>query len=136
MRIDNWHSRKLASDPEYAKAVELVDLSETIADLVVRMRIRSGLSQADVARRASTTQAAISRLENGEGNPSVDLVRRVMSALIDFAVVPATSHATAVPAGRHANVSTVVAVNATIGWEPFAMLPQWMPIVPATPVAA
>lgn len=41
-------------------------------------RERHGLTQAQLARRAGTTQTAISRLERGERSPTVETLRRVL----------------------------------------------------------
>lgn len=124
MRIDTWHDARMATDPEYAKAAELIDLEQKIADLVVSLRVRSGLSQAEVARRAGTTQATISHLENGEANPRVSTVSKVLLALMNAeveaptppTVINVSNPTTAVhvdAAGRSALVAGVNTVLAT-----------------------
>ncbi len=82
MRIDQWHEQKLASDPDYAAAAKLTQLVEDVADTVLRARLKAGISQAALAKRAGTTQAVISRLESGDGNPSAELIGRVALAII------------------------------------------------------
>lgn len=47
-------------------------------DLVREARRRAGLSQAELAEKAGTTQSAIARLEAGRTNPSFDLVLRTL----------------------------------------------------------
>jgi transcriptional regulator with XRE-family HTH domain len=47
-------------------------------DLVREGRRRAGLTQAELAQRADTTQSAIARLESGRTNPSFDLVLRLL----------------------------------------------------------
>ncbi len=42
------------------------------------MRVRHGLTQAQLARRAGTTQTAISRLERGDRSPSIETLRRLV----------------------------------------------------------
>jgi len=44
-------------------------------------RLAHGLSQAQLARRAGTTQAAISRIERGEVSPTFTTVRSLLDAL-------------------------------------------------------
>jgi transcriptional regulator with XRE-family HTH domain len=52
-----------------------------IALEVTTLRTRLGLSQSELAARVGTRQASISRLENGMGNPGLDLLKRVARAL-------------------------------------------------------
>jgi transcriptional regulator with XRE-family HTH domain len=47
-------------------------------DLVREARRRAGLTQAELAAKADTTQSAIARLEAGRTNPSFDLVLRLL----------------------------------------------------------
>jgi transcriptional regulator with XRE-family HTH domain len=60
-------------------------------DLIKETRRRAGLSQAELARRASTTQSAVARWESGRVSPSLDTTMRVMRAAgfdLDYSVVP------------------------------------------------
>ncbi len=52
-----------------------------IGDVVVTARIARGLTQEDLAVKASVTQAALSRYENGLRAPEPDIVRRLAAAL-------------------------------------------------------
>jgi transcriptional regulator with XRE-family HTH domain len=81
MKFKDWHARQLARDPEYARAIAETSFAQGVADAIVEARIRAGLSQGDLAQRAGTTQARISELERGIGNPTLDTVARVMAAL-------------------------------------------------------
>lgn len=44
-------------------------------------RLANGLNQAQLARRAGSTQAALSRLERGEVSPTIDTVERLLAAM-------------------------------------------------------
>lgn len=96
MKFKDWHARQLARDPEYARAIAETNFAQGVADAIVEARIRAGLSQGDVAQRAGTTQARISALERGIGNPTLDTVARVMTAL-GIAAALAPTIATAPP---------------------------------------
>ncbi len=63
---------------------------------VRRARVEHGVSQAQLAIRAGTTQTAISRLENGGVSPTVDTLERVLRCLglqLALAVEPLPSWA-------------------------------------------
>lgn len=49
-------------------------------DLVREARRRAGLSQAELAAKADTTQSAIARLESGRVDPSFGLVLKLLGA--------------------------------------------------------
>lgn len=50
------------------------------AAIVRECRAVRGINQAELARRAGTSQTYISRVERGEVSPSVDTLRRIASA--------------------------------------------------------
>jgi ribosome-binding protein aMBF1 (putative translation factor) len=52
-----------------------------IADLAIRHRERSGLTQGELAVRMGTYGPVISRLESGQHFPSLDTVRKLAAAL-------------------------------------------------------
>lgn len=49
-----------------------------IARLIRQARAQKGLSQAQLALRAGTSQAAISKIERGQNSPSIDTVERLL----------------------------------------------------------
>ena len=53
---------------------------QQIANLVRRLRIYAGLSQRELSKITGITQADISKLERGIGNPSLNTISRIMSA--------------------------------------------------------
>lgn len=72
---------KLKENPEFAQAYAELEPSYQIAREIIRLRIARGLTQQDLAEKAGTRQANISRLENAVGTPSVALLLRVARAL-------------------------------------------------------
>jgi len=72
---------KLFKDPAVQREYEgLRDLYE-IKTQVIRLRIEKGLSQKELAEKIGIKQSAISRLENGDYNPSVELLSKIAEAL-------------------------------------------------------
>jgi len=52
----------------------------TAATLLRQARTRAGLSQRALARRASTAQSVIARIESGQTSPSWDTLERLLTA--------------------------------------------------------
>ena len=50
-------------------------------ELIRAVRTRCGLTQATLARRAGTTQTAISRLESGGRSPTIETLRRLLQVM-------------------------------------------------------
>ena len=48
--------------------------------MLVGARVRAGLSQRELARRAGVPQPAISRIERGRVSPTVDTLERLLAA--------------------------------------------------------
>jgi ribosome-binding protein aMBF1 (putative translation factor) len=52
-----------------------------IVKTIIRARIKRGWSQTDLAEAIGSRQPVISRLERGEGNPSLHTLQRIAHAL-------------------------------------------------------
>ncbi len=67
-------------DPEFVK--EYNDLEEEFSLLgeIMRVRAKAGLTQAQIAERMQTTQAAVARLEGGSTMPSTRTLQRFAKA--------------------------------------------------------
>lgn len=62
---------------EYNELSPIYELKKEI----IRLRLEKGLSQRDLADLIGTKQSAISRLENGSYNPTVEFLNRVAHSL-------------------------------------------------------
>ena len=67
--------------PNFKKGVEKEIERLEIALEIAKIRIKSELSQADLAKKVHTSRSAISRIENGNQNISVGLLKRIAEAL-------------------------------------------------------
>ena len=87
-------NRLRSTDRRFAELEKKYEVSLAIADLVILHRTRSGLSQAELARKMGTSVPAISRLESGFHTPSLETLRRLAAALggeVKVQIVPAKS---------------------------------------------
>ena len=81
--MSKWEDleKELLADPATKKEIDkLAPRYEVISELIAA-RIRHKLTQAEVAKKIGTNQSAISRLESGNLNPSLEFLQRVASAM-------------------------------------------------------
>ena len=75
--------KKELKDTKFSFYFERERAISAIARLVREARLKAGLTQADLAKKAKTNQAVIARLESGtdQRTPSLDLLERIAYAL-------------------------------------------------------
>ncbi len=73
--------KKMLKDPQFKKRYEELDPEFKEISLMIKKRIDAGLTQKELARRTGTKQSAISRFENGKGNPTLQSLYRIADAL-------------------------------------------------------
>jgi len=73
--------RESLKDPEFKKIWEESEVEYKLACKLIEARIAKKMSQRDLAKKIGTSQAAISRIEAMNGNPSLSLLKRVAGAL-------------------------------------------------------
>lgn len=71
----------LMKDPEFRREYEKLEPEFQIARQMIEARIKKKMSQEELAKRAETGQAVISRLEGMNAKPSISLLRRIARAL-------------------------------------------------------
>ena len=72
----DWQTEQI-KDPEYVAALNQLEPGYQIA----RLRIRRGLTQAQLAEMVSVCEVTIARVESGSRIPSLSLLRRIAEAL-------------------------------------------------------
>ena len=95
MKLDNFLT-ELEKDPEYIAAQNELRPILDIANEVLHQRLARGWSQSELARRAGTKQANISRLESGLLNPSIKFLQKIGEAfgielIVKFGEITTTS---------------------------------------------
>ncbi|MBU7008888.1 helix-turn-helix transcriptional regulator [Phosphitispora fastidiosa] len=72
---------QLLQNPEVKDEYEKLKVLYDIKREIIKLRIEQGLSQKELAAKVGTRQSAISRLESGEYNPSIEFLNKVAHAL-------------------------------------------------------
>lgn len=75
------HLKESLQDPEFKKAWDDSEVEYQLACKLIEARLEKKLSQRDLAEKIHTSQAAISRIEGMNGNPSLALLKRIAKAL-------------------------------------------------------
>jgi predicted transcriptional regulator len=78
--LDSYLEKQLKS-PKFKKEWEKLEPQYQITRELVKARIEGKISQRELAKKANTTQAVISRIENMTVSPSVGLLQRIAGAL-------------------------------------------------------
>lgn len=73
--------QELMNNPEFRKEYEALQPEMDITRALLDARIKSGLTQMELAEKTGISQADISRLENGTRNPSLALLKRLAEAM-------------------------------------------------------
>ena len=68
-------------DPEFKKEYDALQPEYELISAILEARIEKGLTQKDIAELTGISQADISRIENGEGNPTLSTMQRIATAL-------------------------------------------------------
>ena len=82
----NWltwkeHRQELMRDPEVVKAYQELQPEFAIIKKIIEARVKRGVSQEKLAEKMETKQSAISRLESGTANPSLNFLKKLAKAL-------------------------------------------------------
>ena len=77
----NHYLKNQLNNPKFKKAWDNLDPQYQIIRELIRSRLEGKVSQRQLAKKAKTTQAVISRIENMTVSPSVNLLQRIAGAL-------------------------------------------------------
>ena len=91
-KFDDFLAQQL-KDPDFRAEYEALEPEFTIMQAMIEARRSSGLTQKQLAERTGIAQADISKLESGNGNPSLRTLQRLaagmgMQVRIEFRPIP------------------------------------------------
>lgn len=79
--------REDLKDPEFRKEWDRTALARAVAIEVIKYRAEHSISQTELGRRLGMHQPAVSRLEDGDQTPSIDMLKRLSEKLgIDLTI--------------------------------------------------
>ncbi len=79
-RFDDFLQEQL-QDPEFREEYEALQPEHAIIQAIIDARRKSGMTQKELSQRAGIAQGDISKLENGNANPSIRTLQRLASAM-------------------------------------------------------
>ena len=84
------HLQEQLENPEFQKEWNDLELRYTIIKQLIKLRNSYNLSQTQLAKKIGTTQAVISRIENGTTNIGIDFLEKIARAFnkkVEFHIV-------------------------------------------------
>ena len=78
--FETLHRRDMR-DPKFRSAYEALQPKYDLIRAILDARIKKGVTQAEVARRAGTSQSERARFESGAGNPTLEFLSKVSAAV-------------------------------------------------------
>lgn len=73
--------KRFLADPEFRKEYEALGPEFELIESIIRRRMELEMSQEELAAKVGTGQAAISRLESGNANPTLASLAEIAKAL-------------------------------------------------------
>jgi ribosome-binding protein aMBF1 (putative translation factor) len=74
------HLEESLRDPVFRREWEKSEVEYQLSKEIISARLRLKMTQQDLAKKAKTTQAVISRLERMTTNASIELLKRIANA--------------------------------------------------------
>ncbi len=79
-KFDDFLQEQL-KDPEFRAEYEALQPEHAIIQAIIDARRNTGLSQRELAEKTGIAQGDISKLENGNGNPSIRTLQRLAKGM-------------------------------------------------------
>ena len=73
--------REQLKDPEVRREYEALQPEHAVIQAIIDARLQAGLTQKELSERTGIAQGDISKLENGNANPSIRTLQRLASGM-------------------------------------------------------
>lgn len=73
--------KELLKDEQIRQSYEMLGPEFAVIEMIIRKRIKKGLSQSELAQKIGTKQSAIARFESGNYNPTLSFLQKVVDGL-------------------------------------------------------
>ena len=70
------HKKQLLKNPKFKKALDESSIEFQIVKSAIKARLKSGLTQKQIAKKMDTKQSVISRLETIKSIPSISFLKK------------------------------------------------------------
>lgn len=74
------HLKESLKDPAFRRAWEESEVEYQLSRQIIAERLQKNMTQGELAKKAKTTQAVISRIERMTTNVSIELLKRIAAA--------------------------------------------------------
>lgn len=81
LTFDDFLKEELASDPEFKKEYDALEIEYQLKKALIDIRKGQNLTQRELAALTGIHQADISKIENGNANPSLKTLRKLAKGL-------------------------------------------------------
>ena len=72
---------QLLKNKAVKKAYDDLEMEFSLTEMIIKKRLKQGLTQTQLAKKIGIKQPIISRLESGTYNPSIKFLHRIANAL-------------------------------------------------------
>jgi len=79
-KFDDFLKEQL-QDPEFRSEYEALQPERAVIQAIIDARLQAGLTQKELSERSGIAQGDISKLENGNANPSIRTLQRLASGM-------------------------------------------------------
>lgn len=75
------HKQQLMKDASFKNEYDKLSTEYKVAAELIRLRLKCGMTQAELAKAVNTQQASIARMESGSYLPSLSMIKKIADVL-------------------------------------------------------